>query len=349
MPGVASQIMDEQELPISVKMAGASLSPCVRRFVTTDPDHARDIVRTCHSWIRTYEPRTSRDSFQHKRMQIGLGPIMLTRSMFSHVRITAENDDGVILVLAERGWRSVQGRGEPVVSAHGSLAVLVPRGRTQYENGPYSSGFVVSVPARELARSFDVGRRQSAAEPVTIDLSSSEGLQFRSTLNFIHLQLTALDASLPPNLSAAYQDVLLTGLATLILDGTQRPADRDPGARLVRRACEMIREGASGPLRLVDIAASLGVSLRHLQAGFRRHLNTTPQSFLKDCRLEHAFQRLSFATQHDTAASIAQACGFTHLSGFAGHYRRQFGECPSDTLKRWRQVNPTVGISQSGG
>jgi transcriptional regulator GlxA family with amidase domain len=172
-----------------------------------------------------------------------------------------------------------------------------------------------------------------------IDLSSSEGLQFRSTLNFIHLQFTALDASVPASLSAAYQDVLLAGLAALIPDGMQRPADRDPGAGLVRQACEMIREGASGPLRLVDIAATLGVSLRHLQAGFRRHLNTTPQSFLKESRLEHAFQRLSFATADDTAASIAQACGFTHPGEFAGHYRRHFGECPSDTLRRGQRVN----------
>jgi AraC-like DNA-binding protein len=335
MTGVASQIMEWQQAPpVSGEMAEARLSPCIRRFTTADPDHARDIVRTCHSWIRTYEPRAPRRGFRHARMQIALGPIMMTRSMFSHVRITAENDQSIILVMAERGWRSVRGRGEPVVSANGLSAVVVPRGRTVYENGPDSAGFVLSMPVSELARGFDIVYRQSAAEPVGIDLSSSEGLQFRSTLNFISLQLTALDASIRPNLSAAYQDVLLAGLAALLPDDTKRPADRDLGTKLVRQACEMIREGASGPLRLVDIAATLGVSLRHLQAGFRRHLNTTPQSFLKECRLEHAFQRLSFATADDTTASIAQACGFTHSGEFAGHYRRYFGECPSDTLRR---------------
>jgi AraC-like DNA-binding protein len=346
MTGVAPQIMDNKQDPISLEMAGAGRSPSIQRFATKDPDHARDIVRTCHSWIRTYEPRIP-VSFRHVRMQIALGPIMMTRSIFSHVRITAENDQSIIVVLAERGWRSVQGRGEPVVSDNGLSAVLVPRGCTRYENGPDSAGFVVSVPASELARCFDVTRRQSAAEPVRIDLSSSAGLQFRSTLNFICLQLTALDASLAPNLSAAYQDVLLAGLAALIPDSMQRP-DRDPGGRLVRQACELIREGASGPLRLVDIAATLGVSLRHLQAGFRRHLNTTPQSFLKDCRLEHAFQRLSFATQDDTTASIAQACGFTHPGEFAGQYRRYFGESPSDTLKRQQRADQATPAGQAG-
>jgi AraC-like DNA-binding protein len=339
MTEVVSQTMDGQQEPsFTGEMASrAGLLPCVKRFATADPDHAREIVRTCHSWIRAYDPRMPRGSFRHARMQIALGPVMTTRSIFSQVRITAENDQSIILVLAESGWRSVQGRGAPVVSADGLSAVLVPRGRTLYENGPDSSGFVVSVPVSELARAFDLGGCREV-EPLKIDLSSPEGLQFRSTLNFIFLQVGELHASFPPSLSAAYQDVLLAGLAALISDG-KRPADRDPGARLVRQACEMIRGGAGGPLRLVDIAAALGVSLRHLQAGFRRHLDTTPQSFLKNCRLEQAFQRLSFATADDTAASIAQACGFSHLGEFSGHYRRYFGECPSDTLKRGQRMN----------
>jgi AraC-like DNA-binding protein len=341
MTGVALPIMDGlEDPPLKEEMAGrAGLLACVKRFATADPDHARNIVQTCHSWIRGYEPLALRSAFRHSRMQIGLGRIMVTRSMFSHVRLAAENDDGIILVLAERGWRSVRGRGESVVSANGMSGVLVPRGRTIYENGPDSSGFVVSVPAAELARVIDLGRRQSSLEPIEIDLSTPEGLQFRSSLNFIFLQLGALQPSFSASLSAAYQDVLLAGLAALIPEGKQLPAHRDPGAKLVRQACELIRQGASGPLRLVDIAATLGVSQRHLQAGFRRHLSTTPQGFLKDCRLEHAFQRLSFATKGDTTASIALACGFTHLGEFASHYRRHFGECPSDTLRRGQRVN----------
>jgi hypothetical protein len=187
MTGVASPIEDRQHgLPISMEMAaGTSFLPCVKRFATGDPDLAGHIVQTCHSWIRRYEPLTPRSAFRHDRMQIGLGRFMLTRSTFSPVRIAAENDDSIILVLAERGRRSVQGRGESVVSADGLSAVLVPRGRTTYENGPDSSGFVVSVPAGELARAFDLSGGLRAVEPVRIDLSSFEGLQFRHLIPVI--------------------------------------------------------------------------------------------------------------------------------------------------------------------
>ena len=260
----------------------------------------------------------------------------MTRSRFSHVRMTTENDDNVVLVLAERGWRSVRGRGEPLASTDGMSALLMPRGRSVYENGPDSAGFVVSVPAAALAQSFDFVPRSRDAEPLLVHLSTAEGLRFRSTLNFIFLQLAELQVSFTPSLTAAYEDVLLAGLGALIPDGRERPRPRDPGASLVRQACELIAQAAGEPLRLTDVAVTLGISLRHLQAGFRRHLNTTPQSFLKDCRFEHALQRLSFAAPGETAASIAKSCGFTHPGQFAGDYRRRFGESPSDTLRRWR-------------
>jgi AraC-like DNA-binding protein len=85
-----------------------------------------------------------------------------------------------------------------------------------------------------------------------------------------------------------------------------------------------------------DVAAALGVSLRHLQAGFQKHLGMTAQSFLRDCRLETAHRMPSFASGGETTATIARACGFGHLGEFPAQFRRKYGECPSDTLNSWR-------------
>src|SRR6476620_4946572 len=124
MTGVASQIVGGlQGPPISLETAGEAASPCIKRFGTTDPDHARSIVQSCHPWIRGYEPLGPRDRFQHSRMQVRLGRITMTRSRFSQVRMASENDDNVVLVLAERGWRSVKGRGAPLASTDGMSAV----------------------------------------------------------------------------------------------------------------------------------------------------------------------------------------------------------------------------------
>jgi AraC-like DNA-binding protein len=334
---VAVQVAERQSRSLAVAgLPDIRPSPLVKRFSTTDPEQARENVQVCHPWIRDYVPLITGQRFQHSRTQIALDRVMLTRSVFSHVRLTAENDDRLVLVLAERGWRSVHGRGTPVVSTDGTSAVLMPRGRVIYENGPDSTGFVVSVPVSDLAQSLELPFGRHDTQPRRIDLSTQIASQFRATLDFVFSQLSDLRTSCTPTLAAAYREVLLAGLAAMISPSAARVAERNVGEQLVRRACELIREGASNPLRLSDVATALGVSLRHLQAGFRNHLGTTPKNFLQDCRLERAHRMLSFALRGETTATIARASGFGHPGEFAAHYRQRYGECPSDTLNRYR-------------
>jgi transcriptional regulator GlxA family with amidase domain len=92
-------------------------------------------------------------------------------------------------------------------------------------------------------------------------------------------------------------------------------------------------------VRIADIAAILGISTRHLQAGFRNHLWTTPQRFLRDCRLDLANRRLAAAQPGETTTAIAYECGFGHLGDFAQSYRSRFGESPSETLRQGRVDN----------
>jgi AraC-like DNA-binding protein len=311
-------------------------SPFVKCFSTSDPEQARENVQICHPWIRGYVPFTNGQRYRHSRVQITLDRITVTRSVFSHVRLTAENDDRVVLVLAERGWRSLQGRGAPVVSSDGISAVLMPRGRVIYENVPDSSGFVLSVPISDLAGSVELPFGQHDSQARRIDLSSQVASQFHSALHFVVSQLSGSRVPCTPILAMAYREMLLVGLASLISPPPGRVCESNAGARLVRQACELIRESMSEPLRLTDVATTLGVSLRHLQVGFRNHLGTTPHKFLRDCRLERAHRMLSFPSRGETAATIARACGFGHLGEFAARYREVFGERPSDTFSRWR-------------
>ena len=110
----------------------------------------------------------------------------------------------------------------------------------------------------------------------------------------------------------------------------------DLGPAYVRRASEAIRAQVTEPVRIADVAHQLGISPRHLQSGFRRHLGTTPHKFLRDCRLDHAHGLLNTARPGDTVTSIAYDCGFVHLGDFAHNYRIRFCESPSETMLRAR-------------
>ena len=103
----------------------------------------------------------------------------------------------------------------------------------------------------------------------------------------------------------------------------------------VRRAQIFIEDNAALPISVVDIAAAARLSVRGLQAAFRRNLGMTPQAYVRRVRLAAAHADLLIGNAGAVkVAEIARRWGFHHLSRFAKVFRAEFGESPSDTLRR---------------
>lgn len=109
---------------------------------------------------------------------------------------------------------------------------------------------------------------------------------------------------------------------------------RDASAATVRRATAFIDSSADTELSLADIAGAAHASPRALQAGFRRHLDTTPMGYLQHARLQLARRDLVDAEEDLTVALVASRWGFSNHGRFAATYRSEFGELPSATLAR---------------
>ncbi|VVM96023.1 HTH-type transcriptional activator RhaS [Pseudomonas fluorescens] len=83
-----------------------------------------------------------------------------------------------------------------------------------------------------------------------------------------------------------------------------------------------------------DLARQARMSLRSLYGLFERHAGTTPKNYIREKRLERINACLSDPTCNvRSVTEIAMDYGFLHLGRFSEHYRKQFGELPSDTLK----------------
>lgn len=79
--------------------------------------------------------------------------------------------------------------------------------------------------------------------------------------------------------------------------------------------------------------------MRNLQASFQRHLGISPLAFLRQTRLHRVRARLLAADPAmSTVAQIASAFGFNYLGRFSAYYAEQFGEYPSDTMRRRRLI-----------
>lgn len=86
---------------------------------------------------------------------------------------------------------------------------------------------------------------------------------------------------------------------------------------------------------IADLCRQAGVTPRTLARAFRAVHSTTPVQYLHALRLAAARRTLlsnDGATKRVT--EVATRFGFRELGRFAVKYRQQFGESPSDTLRR---------------
>ena len=139
------------------------------------------------------------------------------------------------------------------------------------------------------------------------------------------------DALLIMLLGALDQSVLVT-----LPDDTQRKQLADRVRHL------MMRDPSEAP-NLIEVCRRLAISRAHLQNCFQLSYGLTATQMIRAARL-HGFRRELIdahrAGRTVSIGDIAARWGFWHWSRFTGDYRRQFGELPSATVRRTRQVNP---------
>ncbi|WP_243073782.1 helix-turn-helix domain-containing protein [Microbacterium sp. SS28] len=112
-------------------------------------------------------------------------------------------------------------------------------------------------------------------------------------------------------------------------------ADRGPQHRSIRLAIAFMEEHAHEPITVGDIAIAAGTTTRSLQDAFRRRFDMTPTQFLRRLRLRLAHDQLVTGAEAGlTVRAAAQRWGFAHAGRFAQQYLMEYGEHPSQTLRR---------------
>jgi AraC-like DNA-binding protein len=236
--------------------------------------------------------------------------------------------------------RLTAGRDE-ISPAHGEMFLLDPAKPMRIHWEEFRAGLVrldldvVSRVATEVT---------GHADPAGVRFSLSRAVSADRVRNWLGL-VRYLTREFLPN-EAAYNSPLIYAQTIRLLAATAletfpnsalsaapvRPGDTDPSA--VRRGVAFIDEHAGEPISVTDIASAARLGPRALQDAFRRHLDTTPTTYLRRVRLERAHRDLQSAdpTAGTTVADIATRWGFAHHGRFAAQYRAQYGHPPSRTL-----------------
>lgn len=93
-----------------------------------------------------------------------------------------------------------------------------------------------------------------------------------------------------------------------------------------------MRKNFAAPLANAELARIAGRSVRAFERMFRRHMQATPQQFLRRLRLRLACRELT--TTRRPLAAISAAHGFCDQSHFVREFRREYGLSPGEYRKQ---------------
>ncbi|MET0859549.1 MAG: AraC family transcriptional regulator [Microbacterium sp.] len=202
------------------------------------------------------------------------------------------------------------------------LSLMIPRDHLQLE--------VQNLLGRELSRPLEFGGE--------VDLTTPRAQAMLMALRMIDEASSQPGGLLAHPIAAQKLEQVLIHSLLFAQPHNHATALAEPsraiGVQPVSHAVEMLRTDLARPWTVTELAAAVSVSVRGLQEGFRRSLDTTPMAYLRHLRLEEVHRELVVAEPGTVSVTeVAVRWGFTHLGRFAADYRAEFAERPSDTLR----------------
>lgn len=282
----------------------------------------------------------AREASHFSCSRLHLSTLTVLCSGTSGYRCRAAPNDAVRVTLPARVGVVVTAGREQTVALAGRSGLSCAQEVIEREVRPGYFGFHFQIPRQTLlsaAQTLTGQRHRLVENPISIDLQSPVGGSlFRTVAGLLAESQRLATAGLGRLAVASANELIVHLTAAAVLPGVQASLAQSPSgasADCIDRARQYIDAHAGEPIRLGELAHSLGISLRTLQHGFQKRFGCSPSEHLFRCRLDLARARLLAASDTTTVTQIAVECGFVNVGAFANRYFRAFGELPSQTLQ----------------
>ncbi|WP_431279359.1 AraC family transcriptional regulator [Leifsonia poae] len=241
--------------------------------------------------------------------------------------------------------------GRPVHGTHDTGAVFMPGRPVELDCGERFAQLSLMIPRDELQLELENLLGEEPGRPLEfspeLDVSTSGGQMLMQALRVIDDASDQVGGPLTHPLAMQRLEQVLMHSLLFAQPHNHSAALAGPvpaaGSRPVSLAVELLRASPAHPWTVIELAARVSVSVRSLQEGFRRSLDTTPMTYLRNLRLEKVREELVTAEPGAvTVTEVALRWGFVHLGRFAAAYRSRFAERPSDTMRGTQSRQPPV-------
>jgi AraC-like DNA-binding protein len=286
--------------------------------------------------------------FEWRSHQISLGPVAIAAQQYGAAFRAVSKDASDVFSMSfpltdVGGEASSAHVTHPIVRGH-STFVHSPLGQSSFQLGTRYRGLQLLVRANEMLGALGALLGRPPKRPLRFDprvsLAHGVGASLERVVAFMADEVDREGGLLSaPLLASRFGEAILANMLSGHAHNYSEllaKIDRTSDPRSVRVTAEYLEANAIKPIRMTDLAAVAGVSVRALQIGFLKYRGCTPLEFLRDRRLDLARAQLLAGSASTSIAEIARGCGFAHLGRFSARYRARFRELPTETRARAR-------------
>lgn len=291
-----------------------------------------------------------RDSARYWRTPLMPGADLLTAEYHDHA-FSPHWHDAYTIPVIERGAESFRYLGAEYVAEAGSVPVINPgelhtgsravdegwRYRVMYVPIDYVHGLAADVAGRaqalpwfgaDVIRDLDLAHRLSRAHRLLEADTDRRADRARGAA--AETTPSALAEADPLAAEGALLDALSTLLVRYARTQAQalRPGTNDPRVETMKAR---LAADVAAPLRVADLAETVGLSPFHATRLFAQTTGLPPHAWRTQIRLQRALGPLRAGV---SVADVAAASGFADQSHFTRHFRRMFGVPPG----RWQSA-----------
>ena len=320
--------------------SAAAVSPTRRRLSASDAEAATVAMSEAYCDV-TVLPRRTSNRVGLEVTTFGLQNITVGRLRVSSLSVRCRHLPlitvclpvvGEALISSSGCSARVGGRSAVVVSSSGPVDTDYLTESARIETLVFDQ----SVVEAELASMLG----EHLTKPLRFDMQFSwpAVTPFSRALSLLHHEMTTPDGiAAVPAMSAHLGHLVIAGLLISqphnYTEELTKPKSL-PASKPIRNALEFIETRSAEIETVADIAATVGLSVRALDDGFRRFVGTPPMTYLREVRIRRVHEELlASEPETTTATAVARRWGLGHYGRFAADYRRRFGRKPSETLR----------------
>jgi AraC family transcriptional regulator len=281
-------------------------------------------------------PRGARDAERAPRVRLLESRVAVVEDVHGpglRVNKSRERFSGEFQVcLPYRGLFVWHVAGDAVVG-DANQVLFVSGGESYFLSQPVAADYaeLVITPDVELLAELARGYGSPAVHPL-----------FRRRSRRVELPVQQLRAHLLHQLTRgecdgiAAEESVITLLRSALMPAPERAAPSGSTHRLIERTKQFLEAHIAAPIRLIDVARSVGASPAYLTDAFRRFEGIPLHGYLTQLRLSRALIELPNASD---LTNLALALGFSSHSHFTAAFRRGFGCTPSEFRESTRRAH----------